>query len=250
MTVSIGDLTVAAARGDEELLERLAMMTGLSLRKVAKRLLSLDGRTRLRNVFAAELPLSRESLGVLSVKQARDWQLVPEIARAWSLPSARVEEILESVHGRTLVRRAFDDEETASEDEDEVNDFLNRNGERRGPGGRSGRPAGRYRGRLVPTEGPRRCAPGPRARRPRSPSLFALPERPGLASEPGGRGLSRGRSRLRRARCRRVIPRNRHEGAPPAGGLRRVRRAGRKHRPPIGRSLRPDGADSDPSARF
>jgi hypothetical protein len=140
MTVSIGDLTVAAARGDEELLERLAMMTGLSLRKVAKRLLSLDGRTRLRNVFAAELPLSRESLGVLSVKQARDWQLVPEIARAWSLPSARVEEILESVHGRTLVWRAFDDEETASEDEDEINDFLNQMASEEDPEDEAGDP--------------------------------------------------------------------------------------------------------------
>jgi len=116
---SIVDLSVAAARDNDEVLARLVEMTGLTSRRLMNRLQALDGRMRLRNGFAKELPLAYESLGRLGVKQARTWGLGPEIARIWELSDERVEEVLGSVHGRTLVHRAFMPVESSADDEQE-----------------------------------------------------------------------------------------------------------------------------------
>jgi len=105
-----------AARNDDEVLAKLVEMTGLTLRKLANRLQDFDGRTRLRKALADELPLDYQSLCVLNVKQARAWGLATEIARVWEISDERVEEVLESVHGRTTLRRAFDTAEPGKED--------------------------------------------------------------------------------------------------------------------------------------
>jgi hypothetical protein len=124
MIGSVLDLSVAAARSNDEVITRLVEMTGLTARKLANRLQSSDGRTRLRNAFAKELPLVYESLGKLNVKQVRTWGIGAEIARVWGLSDERVEEVLGSVHGRTLVQRAFKPVEPSSDDEPDGEDGV------------------------------------------------------------------------------------------------------------------------------
>ncbi len=118
MNPSILDMTVAALRKDDELLAMLVEMTGLTRRKLENRLQGCDGRTRLRNALADDLNLTSEGLSRFTVKQARAWGLAWDIARAWEIAVERVEVVLESVHGATLVWRALDRVEPKS-DEDE-----------------------------------------------------------------------------------------------------------------------------------
>ncbi len=115
MKASIVDMTVAALRKDDELLAMLLEMTGLTRRKLENRLQDCDGRTRLRNALADDLNLTYESLSRLTVKQARAWGLASDIAREWEIAVERVEAVLESVHGATLVRRALDTVEPESD---------------------------------------------------------------------------------------------------------------------------------------
>jgi hypothetical protein len=119
MMRSIVNLTVAAACHDDDVLAKLVQMTGLTLRKLRNRLQAFDGRTLVRNVLAEDLPLDYESLSVISVGQARVWGLASEIARVWEIPTERAEEVLRSVHGRTLLRRAFDVDAPDSGDDEE-----------------------------------------------------------------------------------------------------------------------------------
>jgi hypothetical protein len=124
MTGSIADLTVAAARDDEQVLMTLAQITGLTPRKLSNRLQAVDGRTHLRKALEDELPLDYERLTKVSVAQARAWGLAPEIERVFGIPAERVEEVLVSVHGRTLLRRAFNLDDTESDDENESDDDV------------------------------------------------------------------------------------------------------------------------------
>lgn len=108
MKDTIADLTVAAALRDDKVLAQLGEMTGLTRRKLESRLAGSSSRTRLRTALAEELPLAFEKLSVLNLKQVRTWGLAPEIVRVWNVSEEVVERVLATVHGRTLVWRAFD----------------------------------------------------------------------------------------------------------------------------------------------
>ncbi|WP_437334442.1 hypothetical protein [Sorangium sp. So ce394] len=129
--VAIGTLTAARARRDEDVVQRIAVLTGHSVRSVQRRLEEARGATRVRKLFR-EWPTDPQRLGDLRVKLARECGLFPEIAAVTHQSEQTIIDWLMQGDGRSAVRNLFgyvwpsrgpggkepDEEEDGDEEED------------------------------------------------------------------------------------------------------------------------------------
>jgi hypothetical protein len=103
---AIGDLTAARARRNEDLVQRIAVLTGHGVRAVQRRLENAHGAARVRNIFR-EWPTDAQQLGDLRVKLARECRLFPEIAAITHQSEQTVFDRLMQGDGRSAVRNLF-----------------------------------------------------------------------------------------------------------------------------------------------
>lgn len=127
MAVPLGDIKVTSA--DDRDLELVAVITGLSLRTVTGRHHRAHGNTLLRNLFSRDWPNEPERLGACTVAQARDAELVLEIAEATGLSDRIIRGRLKRTPGQTLVVNAFPELDDEDDDEDEEGDSDDWGGE-------------------------------------------------------------------------------------------------------------------------
>lgn len=121
---AIADLTVAQVRGSEAVRSWLVRHSNLQARGVSRRLNAAHGATKLYNLFPdafgtdaqqlsedqteSERALDYETIGNLTIKEARELELVDEIATLSGLAPATVRKKLQTLHGGGVVRRQFD----------------------------------------------------------------------------------------------------------------------------------------------
>ena len=106
----IGDLTVAAARGDDTIVEDIARFTALSKASVRASLDQEHGKTLIRNAFATCWPSLEDEVGNLTVAQARDFDAEERVAQITGLNAVTVTRRMNNVHGKTLVKNLFSDD--------------------------------------------------------------------------------------------------------------------------------------------
>lgn len=112
---SLGQLTAASVREDESTIASVAEVTGLSERRVRKRLADAHGKTLVRNVFEDTWPTTPDSLAKINARLARDSALFMEIAAITGLSERTVQKRLGSVNGGRSVWRVFEREWPADE---------------------------------------------------------------------------------------------------------------------------------------
>lgn len=105
---SVGFETVASVREDDERIEDIAEITGLSPRTVRAKLRRAEnGRMHVRRFFADRWPTSLEDFGGFTVAQIRRLTLSEELADAAGLRQSRVYKLLQPASGRTRVATVF-----------------------------------------------------------------------------------------------------------------------------------------------
>lgn len=104
---STGRYNAAEARGNAEVVQRIAEITGLPTSEVDDTLNSAHGVTHVRNLFRDHWPWSAQKLGVYNVTFARDHGLHEEIMRVTSGTAHLVSKRLNASHGRQLLRNLF-----------------------------------------------------------------------------------------------------------------------------------------------
>lgn len=105
----IGDLTVAAARADDEVVDVIVEVTELSKASVRACLDREHGKTLVRNAFADHWPSLEDEVGDLTVAEARESDAKERIAQILGLSAATVARHMNDVHGKTKVRNLFSD---------------------------------------------------------------------------------------------------------------------------------------------
>jgi predicted phosphodiesterase len=122
----LADWNAATARHDEEALDALSMITGISRRWIRRHLNSADGRTRLRNVFAHRWPDSEDvseavELGSRTIASIRNEpSMLSEICAVTGLAQRTVAKRIDGADGRFRVRTIFRDrwpDQRSDEDE-------------------------------------------------------------------------------------------------------------------------------------
>ncbi len=124
------EITAKAALENEALRIELEKVTGMHRRGVTRRLNSVHGRTKMKNLFPdafqsdsdeetaqEERGFDYETIGNLSIKEAREHDLAYDIALLTNREEASVRRKLNGLHGGGVVRRQFEwyDPETVGE---------------------------------------------------------------------------------------------------------------------------------------
>lgn len=135
----LGSETAAAARNDQEMVEAISAVVGMSTRWVRRLLNTAHGRTRVRRVFETRWPngpdvenvfdddesvpedWDEEELGEQTAASARDDDgIIEAIGELVDMTTRGVRRRLNAANGRTKVRNVFEDRWPDASDESEV----------------------------------------------------------------------------------------------------------------------------------
>ena len=118
--VALGEMTVAAARLEDDAAALIAGLTGYAPAVVERKLRDAHGATLVRNVFIDRWPTDADELGDLRVREARDCGLSPEIARVTGMTVVAACSMLTNGDGRMVVRNLFEATWPRSTEQDDL----------------------------------------------------------------------------------------------------------------------------------